>query len=66
MRVPDGLADRIEAASDAERMIWALRLGSLVEGRIARRDLSDIFSEIDAWQAGHGVDQSEFDEVFAE
>jgi hypothetical protein len=66
MQVPDALADRIEAASDGERMMWALRLASLVENRSSPRDLPSIFREIEAWQAEHGVDQSEFDQVFAD
>jgi hypothetical protein len=66
LQVPDALADRIEAASDGERTMWALRLASLVEDRSNGRDLASLFREIEAWQAEHGVDESEFDEVFAE
>jgi len=66
IEVPDMLADRIEAASDREKLVWAYRLASLVEEEAPATELRSILSEIESWQTKNGVSENEFDSVFAE
>jgi len=66
IEVPDDVADRIEAASESERMALADRFAALVNGREQGTDLETVFDEIVQWQARHGVRQSDFDSLFKE
>ena len=66
IEVPDEVADRIETASKAERLVWVYRFADLVENDVEPRSLQEIFADITRWQAEHGVPTEEFDKFFAE
>ena len=66
IEVPDMLANRFEAASDREKLIWAYRLASIVEEDAPPEEIQSIMGEIKAWQVDNGVSDNDFDTVFAE
>ena len=66
LQVPDVLADRIEGASDRDKMVWAYRLASLVDDASSSEDLKLTLQQIKEWQNKNGVSAEEFKVVFEE
>jgi hypothetical protein len=64
--VPEVLANRLESASERERLVWLYQLAGVIEGDSGRKSLPEIRAEIEAWHAAHGVAPEEFDKLFAE
>ena len=65
IEVPDMLAEKFEAASERDKLVWAYRLASFVEGDTVQ-ELKATFKGIEDWQVSNGVKEDEFDDLLVE